>query len=193
MTLKTTRDSILPSTPSEEEKDDFDRTTRFRKAQLSTLKELQENVYDDLVALKVGLPKFSAHKNGTNQTEIVSGVWTKVTFVTEEYDVGGTYDAPNSKWIPGIVGKGHIDAVALWLTAVDGSQFYCAIYKNGVLYKSTALTASGTGAQAPLLSCDVPVDVVTDYFEIYVLQVCGEDKSIYGGIPYTWFMGHMLS
>ena len=48
MTLKTIRDPILPSAPLEEEKDDFERTTRFRKGQLVTLQELQESVYDDL-------------------------------------------------------------------------------------------------------------------------------------------------
>jgi len=48
MTLKTVRDPTLPIAPPEEEKDDFDRVTRFRKGQLTTLKELQESVYDDL-------------------------------------------------------------------------------------------------------------------------------------------------
>jgi len=49
MTLKTTRDPTLPSVPPEEEKDDFERITRYRKGELTTLKELQESVYDDLV------------------------------------------------------------------------------------------------------------------------------------------------
>ena len=48
MSLKTIRDPTLPSAPLEEEKDDFERTTRFRKGQLVTLQELQESVYDDL-------------------------------------------------------------------------------------------------------------------------------------------------
>ena len=48
MALKTVRDPTLPSVPPEEERDDFERITRFRKGQLTTLKELQESVYDDL-------------------------------------------------------------------------------------------------------------------------------------------------
>ena len=48
MTLKTVRDPTLPSVPPEEEKDDFERITRFRKGQLTAFQELQENVHDDL-------------------------------------------------------------------------------------------------------------------------------------------------
>jgi len=51
MELKTDRDPILPSLPTEEEKDTFDRITRFRKGQLSILRDIIENIYDDLEAL----------------------------------------------------------------------------------------------------------------------------------------------
>src|SRR5688572_8799746 len=34
-------------------------------------------------------PTFSAHKNGTGQTSITSNTDTKVTFGTEDWDVGG--------------------------------------------------------------------------------------------------------
>jgi len=51
MELKTDRNPILPSLPTEEEKGDFDRITRFRKGQLSILRDIIENIYDDLEAL----------------------------------------------------------------------------------------------------------------------------------------------
>ena len=51
MELKTDRNPILPSLPTEEEKDDFDRIVRFRKGQLSILRDIIENIYDDLEAL----------------------------------------------------------------------------------------------------------------------------------------------
>lgn len=59
MTLKTTRDPTLPMIPPEEEKDDFDRVTRFRKGQLTTLREMQENVYDDLEGIISGSIPFT--------------------------------------------------------------------------------------------------------------------------------------
>jgi len=54
MELKTDRNPILPSLPTEEEKGDFDRITRFRKGQLSILRDTMENIYDDLESLLKG-------------------------------------------------------------------------------------------------------------------------------------------
>ena len=51
MELKTDRNPILPSLPTEEEKDTFNRITRFRKEQLTILRNTMENIYDDLEAL----------------------------------------------------------------------------------------------------------------------------------------------
>lgn len=140
----------------------------------------------------IGLPKFSAHKNEVDQVDIVTAVLTKITFPTEEYDVGNVYDAPNSKWIPGIIGKAHISASVNWLSAVDQTAFIILIYKNGVLNKYRQVVASGATAQGQSISCDVLVDVITDYFEIYVYQYSGSNKDVNGTIECTWFMGHML-
>ena len=140
----------------------------------------------------IGLPKFSAHKNGVNQTGIVTDTVTKVTFTTEVYDVGGAYDAPNSKWTPGVVGKGHIDANVYWTTTVDQAEFDLVFYKNGVDIAWTLIRASGAGSFMTQMSLDFSVDAVTDYFEIYCYQGSGTDKIIGGGAGLTWVMGHML-
>ena len=140
----------------------------------------------------IGLPKFSAHKNGTNQTGIVSVVWTKATFTTEEYDDGSAYDAPNSKWVPGVIGKAHIDVCIFWEVAVDQKEFIAAVYKNGSVYKRAGLRGSGINTISPLLSCDILVDAITDYFEIYVYQDSGGNQNITGISSLSWFMGHML-
>ena len=140
----------------------------------------------------IGLPKFSAHKNGTNQTGIVTETPTKITFTTEEYDVGSAYDAPNSKWIPGIVGKGHISAVVLWTATVDYSYCNTAIYKNGSPYREVDKRASGTGDQSATINCDVDITNVADYFEIYIYQNSGVNQTIHGSAVHTWFTGHML-
>lgn len=138
------------------------------------------------------LPKFSAHKNGVNQTGIVSLVWTKITFTTEEYDIGSAYDAGNSKWIPGIIGKHCISANVYYPNMIDQSEMTIAIYKNGVIYKRITTKASATSADCSFIFCQILVDVVTDYFEIYIVQVTGGDIIIWGVQEYSWFMGHML-
>lgn len=138
------------------------------------------------------LPKFSAHKNGTGQSGIVTATQTKVTFTTEVYDVDSKYDAANSRWVPGVIGKAHIDANLFWDNAVDQVELQANVYKNGVLYKTGAVRTSGTSYHWCHISCDVLVDVVTDFFEIYCFQACGDNRSVHGDSAHTWFMGHML-
>ena len=140
----------------------------------------------------IGLPKFSAHKNGTNQTGIVTGTSTKVTFTTEDWDDGGGYDAPNSRWVPGVLGKGHIDVSVYWDSSSDQSAIAIQIYKNGVFYKGTYIIVSGTTNTSISTSKDILVDNIADYFEIYAFQSSGSDKVIRGDAAWTWFSGHML-
>jgi hypothetical protein len=140
----------------------------------------------------IALPKFSAHKNGTNQTGIVTTTWTKITFQTEDYDIGSTYDAVNSKWVPGIVGKAHIDAALHWTTALDQGWLITAVYINGNEYKRNYFRASGTDSHSGPLSCDIPIQAITDYVEIYGIQGSGSDKVVFGHSAFTWFSGHML-
>ncbi len=144
------------------------------------------------VTLGAGFPKFSAHKNGTNQTGVVTSTWTKVTFTTEEYDVGSAYNAANSKWIPGIVGKGQVLSSIMFLSPNDGMTMAVTVYKNGVLYKQATLIASGVANQGGSVVFNIFVEVVTDYFEIYVLHDSTTNKDIHGNAALTWFMGHML-
>ena len=137
-------------------------------------------------------PKFSAHKNGTDQTGIVTGTWTKITFGTEVYDVGAAYDAANSKWIPGVIGQAHISASTVFTVPVDQQQMQVAVYINGVIHKRTFFVASGTESAGPVIGIDIPITAAADYIEIYALHNFGINKDIYGIATITFFMGHML-
>jgi len=71
--LKTPREPALPTIPSESEKDDFDRTTKFRKGNLAGLKDLQERVYDDLKALDEAIAALAAAQPNAHKTSHQSG------------------------------------------------------------------------------------------------------------------------
>jgi hypothetical protein len=76
-------------------------------------------------------PGFSASKNTVDQTGIATGTFTKLTFPTEEWDDGGFYDAPNSKWTPpsGLV---HITGGArMTAGVVDQAIMVVTLYKDG--------------------------------------------------------------
>jgi len=140
----------------------------------------------------IALPKFSVHKNGTNQAGIESGAWTKITWTTEVYDDGSCFDLDNSKWIPGKIGKAHINIFLSYTTLLDGTAVYVAIRKNGVPFKALIRRVYVTGDYTIDLSCDVFIDNVADYFEVYTWQNSGESGTLNGDAGLTGFMGHML-
>jgi hypothetical protein len=140
------------------------------------------------------LPRASVTRNGVNQTGIVTATWTRVEFTTEVYDLCGKFDpATNFRWTPQKLGQARISARVGWATIADASAIRIAVYKNGVLYKAVLASSSGTlTGQGPMISVGVPVDAITDYFDIYARQETGGNRDIDGAISDTWAMFEML-
>jgi hypothetical protein len=131
---------------------------------------------------------FSVNKGGTNQS--VAGATVKVTFTNEVYDVGGGYDAPNSRFIAPSAGK-YLFTASLYYSsgAVDQSGYYVMFYKNGVETFSPSTYASGTVAA---ITASVILDLaVGDYVEIYTYGG-GTSKTLNGAVLYTYFQGVRL-
>lgn len=146
------------------------------------------------VAKVVGLverrPKFRATKGGTNQT-INNATGTKMTFTTEGFDDTNTYDATNSKWIPGINRTVSITAMVRWVSAVDQTLSYLYVYINGIAVAYTILSASGTATQTQTINFITEVND-TDYIEIYVMQESGGALDILGQNYASYFMGAVI-
>ena len=152
----------------------------------SGMRELQQQIYDDLNAL-VTVYAFSVHKGGTNQIAIVTATYTKLTWSTEEYDDKEVF--ASSKFTPGALGKYLLIAAARWTAAVDQTAIEIAIYKNGVIYKSVVDETSGTGEHTSFINIPVEADTLGDYFEVYVKQSSGADKIVDGAASKTFFQG----
>lgn len=135
-------------------------------------------------------PKFRAVKGGTNQT-INNATGTKLTFTTEQLDDTNTYDATNSKWIPGVNDTVSITAMVRWVSAVNQTLSYLYIYINGVAVAYTILSASGTATQTQMINFITEVND-TDYIEIYVMQESGGALDIYGQNYASYFMGAVI-
>ena len=129
--------------------------------------------------------KFSAWKNGTDQTGILSATYTKVTFGTEYFDIGGYYDTSTSRYTPP-AGYYHFTAT-IYHTAniVDQQEYIAAIYKNGVSVLEFSLRASGTGPQLAAVFGTLQANG-TDYFEAYTYGGGAGNKTVSGGF-YTRF------
>lgn len=134
---------------------------------------------------------FSANKNATDQSGIVSGTATKITFGNEEFDVGGYYDAANSKFVPP-AGKYRISVVLRTNGGpVDQGAYGALLYKNGVLLKRTFDAWSGIIDATAQLSCVVDANG-TDYFEAYFQGFGTGNKTISGAVTDTWFCGEAI-
>jgi hypothetical protein len=139
-----------------------------------------------------GLPRFAANKGGVDQGGVVTATETKVTFGTEEYDIGSKF--ASSTWTPGKLGAVHITAKLTLTVPIDTAGLRIMIYKNGAEVRRSSITFNGTGIQqGSMLASDLIVDNVADYFEIYAHHTCGSNKIINGGTFQTWFTGHFLA
>lgn len=127
---------------------------------------------------------FSVHKNGTNQTGVVTATWTKVTWPTEEYDEGAIFKS--DKFTPASAGIYQINAAIQFTVLVTLADYRIAVYKNGVAYKLSTTAASGTGGQGVNISVTVKASK-TDYFEIFAYQASGVNQAIDGASTVTFF------
>lgn len=134
---------------------------------------------------------FSVHKNGTNQTGVVSGVNTKVTFGTEDWDTNSNF--ASDTFTPTIAGKYQLTATIFLNAANDQSHLQVMIYKNGVQHKTGEIWASGTAGLSGSSSCVVDANGTTDYFEVYIEHNNGVNKDIQGNNLYTFFQGYKIN
>lgn len=110
-------------------------------------------------------PAFSAISNvGTN---VPSGVETKVTFGTEEFDTNGSYDTVLSRWTPGIPGHYLIESI-VWFPAPEMVRLHALIRKNG-----SNVAAGPIGTQQSAIVSRLLKLNATDYIEIFVYQASG--------------------
>ena len=134
-------------------------------------------------------PCFSANKNGTNQT-YSSATLSKITFTNEAFDVGGYYDAANSKWTPP-AGKVLLQLYMESTSTGDGQFFFAIIYKNGAQFAQTGLVPGATTLCTGFAFCIDDANG-TDYYEAYAFDSTAGTRTIDGTNIYTRFMGAML-
>ena len=132
---------------------------------------------------------FRAHKNGVNQTGIVVGAITKLTFGTEVYDRGAFYDPALSRWTPP-AGLVHIEG-AVWYSAGMTGNASVGILKNGVTLVRT-VNNSPQSSDGVVVAVD-DIASGTDYYELFALTVSGSAASASGLPELTYFCGHVPS
>lgn len=142
-------------------------------------------VQADLASNVVGTgPAFSAYLGASSPTA-TSGVWTKVTFDTEEYDTNNNF--ASSRFTPNVAGYYVFNA---GVTFTSGVLQVASLYKNGVEYKRGNYAANNTNTE--IVFGQVYLNGLTDYVEIYVNQSSGSTQTLYGTSATTYFQGAMV-
>lgn len=132
-------------------------------------------------------PCFRADKNGVDQTGIGNA---SVTFTHEVFDIGGYYDAANSRWTPP-AGKVRLHTRILIAGAVaDQVAYVISFRKNGVIAFSGVIRASGSGSMSMDLSEIVETNG-TDYWDVNISSG-GASITASGPVEYTTFSGEVL-
>lgn len=137
-------------------------------------------------------PAFRAHKNGTNQSGVVNGTLTKITFSTEAFDIGGHFDTTNSRWTPpaGVVMLHAQMQITGYTADADCS---ISIHKNG---SATPIANFGF---APNIDVEAIAQVFAvdfadgdDFYEVQVYLTTASTGTVSGGATRTWFNGVRL-
>lgn len=138
------------------------------------------------------IPKFSVHKNNVGQTTATS-TSTKLTWSTEEYDIGGWFDTTNSKVIAPRAGAILFNAAAMPLSHNDGAQLRLVLYKNGVEYRRLGnLYAAAGGGNTQVSGTRIVQVAANDEFEVYFYHENGADMTIFGNSAATYWEGIYL-
>ena len=136
-------------------------------------------------------PAFHVNKGGTNQTGVVSGADTLVTFSTEVFDTDGCF--ASNAFTPTTAGKYFIGGRIEFGGATDQTTIALLLYKNGALHIRLSLhKASGAGGQGAEAGVLVEANGVDDDFQLYALHGAGSDQTISGTASQTFFYGYFV-
>lgn len=133
---------------------------------------------------------FYAHRNGTDQTGIVSSTLTQVQFLTIPFNQDSAFNLGTSRWTPK-AGKYFISAGIGVAAPTSGARYTVSIFKNGAAFKSVNAHASASVSLNASVACTIDASG-SDYFEVWTFQNSGFTASLSGLESDTWFSGHRV-
>jgi hypothetical protein len=140
--------------------------------------------------VKLDVISFLAHKNDTDQEDIVIDTWTKLTFGTESFDVGGGYNNADSN-VEGLGrGKYVFEARALITDGSgDGLKHEIEIRKNDTPIHRASVRGSSTDEVALFVSGLVSIDSEDDVVNVWIRPHGGSARTVSGAAAETNFSG----
>lgn len=120
---------------------------------------------------------------------VLSPSFAKVPFNTEEFDIGGFFDATtNSRFQPTVAGYYFVHGAVTSASAATVLQVQ--IYKNGTSYKYGEATSGNEAFPCKTAAALVYLNGSTDYVELWATGSAGGNTNPVASL--TWFQGHLL-
>lgn len=138
-------------------------------------------------------PTFSATST-SNQT-VTSGVWTKVTLNSEEFDTNSNYDTSTSRFTPTVPGYYTFSFACLGSGSVNTTAVYSQLYKNGIGAKAGSYVVSTTypyNNSQSAGSAILYMNGSTDYVELYANIFVSGTATVTAGANVTFLAGAFL-
>lgn len=143
---------------------------------------------------RVLVPAFSVHKNGTDQTGLVTLVSTKITWSTEDYDTNNNF--ASDRFTPTVAGKYVLTGAAVFARGgglTDGALFAVFLYANGSRVRDTLVRQSSISYNGITWTHIVSANGTSDYFEMYFYHENGSDIYLGGAVTNTYWAGTWAS
>lgn len=149
-------------------------------------------IASDGVVTQTNNPMFKV--KGVDNIALTNNTWAKVTFNSEEFDVGGYYDSTtNYRYTPQVAGKYFIFGkvyITYGSSAVE--NMYIAIYKNGVLVDLFQSLMGTTNYGSIQVSSLIEMNGSSDYVEIFTKASQSTDAVYYASAHLGEFSGYRI-
>jgi hypothetical protein len=131
-------------------------------------------------------PAFSAYQS--TLVSAANGVFTLVSFETEEFDTNNNFDSTtNYRFTPTVAGYYTLFGRVVLATAAN--PVLVSVFKNGVEYKRGGVT--GVATNLGTVSTIVSMNGSTDYVDIRVYQPSGSAINTTTGATEVYFQGFL--
>ena len=114
--------------------------------------------------------------NKTSEQSVATSTINKVTWETENYDIGGGFDLSNNRFIAPIAGKYFMSAYLTLGTMAAGSGIGLQWFKNGSIFRHGHHQSTEINITIAM-SCSTTFDLAKDdYIEIFAFHGSGSNQ-----------------
>lgn len=135
-------------------------------------------------------PKFYAYRNAVQA--IADNSASRFNLNVEVFDTNSNFDTSTSRFTPTIAGYYSFTAAIAFAAGVADRYFYSAVHKNGTIASTSPSRFTGTGTQAALTTCILPMNGTTDFVEMYVYQNTGAPQNATSDFAQSYMCGAYL-